>query len=125
MFGYISTVWLTLAAFLGTPTGPEHTATLSTTTPVACQIKIDTEGSRKVITAIARAQDTPKAGHFLLEIEKTGTNTMKTRQGGDFAVQAGETLSLATVKMNMSAADALKGTLSLNWDGGSASCPLN
>ncbi len=124
----LSSFWLALATVFGVQGGPiADPPTLSAVpeAPISCRLDVVGSGDRKTITAVVSARDAAQSGQFAMEIEKTGANTMKTRQGGDFELAASETKSLATVKVNVSSADTLSGRLLLNWNGGDATCLLN
>lgn len=92
--------------------------------PIVCDVKIEKAANRRTIVALASASGAPQSGRFAIEIEKTGANTARTRQRGDFALAPGETKELAVVRMNLGSGEAIGGRLSLDWQGGHTSCPI-
>ncbi len=92
-------------------------------TSVVCEVKVETSGANKLITALASATDV-KSGSFTLELAKTGNNSARTRQRGEFTLAAGETKQLAVTKLRLSSGDKLSGKLVLDWQGGKTGCDI-
>jgi hypothetical protein len=70
------------------------------------------------------ASKAPQSGIFTLEIQKTGPNTSRSRQHGDFAVAVGETKRLAKVRMSVGASESFSGRLLLNTKDGETVCEI-
>jgi hypothetical protein len=90
---------------------------------VVCEVKFEGPSNRPTIVALATSAE-PRLGTYALEIEKTGANTARTRQRGEFDLAAGETKRLAVARMGVGAGERLTGQLSLKWDGGESACPI-
>ena len=128
MLEFLASLWMAGTVFTQPPQNPppgfepappiqqEHKAV-----PVSCVLKAD--GPR--IVAYATGDSLPRSGSYLLEVNKTGRNIAKTRQGGDFALQPGETVSLASVTMKAGHGEAVAGRLEVTWDGGKSECDFH
>ena len=125
MSDYSGTFWAILAALFGQPTMSQHDLEPVTQSdaPISCRLDASAVGDRELITAYAYAPEA-RSGHFALEIQTNGSNKMRTRQGGEFALEPNETKSLATVRVNATSSDTLSGHLSLSSDGNDVSCHL-
>ena len=89
--------------------------------PVSCALK--SEDHR--IVAYATGDSLPRSGSYSLEVKKTGRNIARIHQGGDFALQPGETTSLATVAMKAGVGEVIAGRLEVSWDGGKTECDFH
>jgi hypothetical protein len=89
-----------------------------------CQVEIERGPSNRTIIAMAIAAQAPQSGTYELEIQKTGANTARSRQHGDFVLGSGETKRLAKVRMSVAANEALSGRLLLNTKDGETICDI-
>ncbi|MDA9434411.1 curli-like amyloid fiber formation chaperone CsgH [Bradyrhizobium sp. CCBAU 51627] len=127
MLEFLASLWMGTATILvpsaETPIDKSvpQTQQESKAAPVSCALKAD--GHR--IVAYATGDSQPRSGSYLLEVNKTGRNVARTRQGGDFALRPGETVSLATVAMRAGAGEAVAGRLEVSWDGGKTECDFH
>jgi len=89
-----------------------------------CQVEINGGATQRSIVAMATASKAPQSGTFTLEIQKTGPNTSRSRQHGDFALAVGETKRLAKVRMSVGASESFSGRLLLNTKDGETVCEI-
>ncbi|HZK92317.1 MAG TPA: curli-like amyloid fiber formation chaperone CsgH [Stellaceae bacterium] len=89
---------------------------------VECRIEATTAGGFLRLQAIGRSA-APASGHYQLSISKRNAGgSTDNRQSGDFTLTPGEDRVLATVMLEAAAEGHYSAQLSLNWNGGSASC---
>jgi hypothetical protein len=89
---------------------------------VKCQIEVDGGPAYRSIVATATAADAPQAGTYTLDIEKTGPNTSRSSQHGDFRLASFETKRLATVRIRVGVSESLAGRLLLHSRGEDTVC---
>lgn len=87
--------------------------------PITCIVKSQ---GRKIVALASADKAAPQVGSFSLEIVKTGANTARTRQSGEFTLAAGETKPLAVVTMNAASDEKIAGHLLVEWGGGQTKC---
>jgi hypothetical protein len=124
MLEFLASLWMGTATILvpfSETTINKPAQQESTAVPVSCALKAD--GHR--IVAYATGDTLPRSGSYLLEVNKTGRNIARIRQGGDYALQPGETTSLATVVMKAGSGETVAGHLEVSWDGGKTGCDFH
>ncbi len=101
----------------GAETGPKVPAA-----PFACALRAVQSGTGVEITGSLEAVRAV-AGRYRLQLGQTGgSNGATIDQGGDFTAAAGETLTLGQIAL--SGATRLNGQLTVDWTGGTVTCPL-
>lgn len=89
--------------------------------PVACAIEVEEAGAMLTLKAVATAREAVE-GRYALDIDRRGGGGSATiRQGGSFALKAGETATLGRATMNGPRA-ALDAELTLTVDGEELTC---
>jgi hypothetical protein len=87
-----------------------------------CKLEIDQGSSQRNIVAVATALEGGWSGTFTLDVQKSGANTIHSRQSGDFALGSGETKQVARIRMSARANEPLSGRLVLNTKAGETTC---